>query len=285
MRICRFNEKCLGLLRGDILYDVSTVLQQLPKVSWPYPLGDSLISNLPALKEHLISAVEHADAVSIADVVINSPVANPSKIIGAPVNYQKHLDEVDSDAELHHGQSVKPIERIGLFLKSVSSLVGMGEGIALRFPERRTDHEVELAVVIGRKADRVSRAEALEFVAGYSIGLDISARGSEERSMRKSIDTYSVLGPCLVTPDEVGDVGQLDLELSINGEQRQASNTRHLIFDVPRLIELASSFYTLYPGDIIMTGTPEGVGPVVPGDLLEARIESVGEMSVRFRAA
>lgn len=171
-----------------------------------------------------------------------------------------------------------------MFLKANSSLVGPGEGIALRFPDRRNDHEVELAVIIGKPGNEISRDDALSHVAGYAIGLDISVRGTEDRSLRKSIDSYSVLGPWITTADEVKDPGNLDFSLTVNGEIRQQSNTSELIFDVPRLIEYASTFYTLHPGDIIMTGTPEGVGPLQPGDILAARIESVGAMNVEIRA-
>lgn len=103
--------------------------------------------------------------------------------------------------------------------------------------------------------------------------------------MRKSVDSYSVLGPWLVTRDEIPDPGSLDVSLHVNGALRQRTSTRLLIFDVPRLIELASSFYTLHPGDVIMTGTPDGVGPVVPGDRLQAAIEGIGAMEVGVRAA
>ena len=125
-----------------------------------------------------------------------------------------------------------------------------------------------------------ARGEALGYVAGYCIGLDITLRGPEERSLRKSIDTYCVLGPALVTADEIPDPGQLALELQVNGEPRQSANTRDLIIDVPGLIELASSFYTLHPGDVLLTGTPEGVAPIVPGDVMTARIERIGSMQV-----
>jgi hypothetical protein len=152
-------------------------------------------------------------------------------------------------------------------------------------PERRTDHEVELAVVIGREGSRIAKANALEHVAGYSIGLDITIRGSEDRSFRKSPDGFSVLGPWLVTADEIPDPGTLDLHIAVNGEQRQKSNTRYLILGVPELIELASSFYTLYPGDVIYTGTPEGVSPIDPGDQIVATIERIGTMRVGVRAA
>jgi len=177
------------------------------------------------------------------------------------------------------------IHSAGLFLKACSSLVGAGEGIAVRKLDRRTDHEIELAVVIGKTASNVSRTDALSHVAGYGIGLDITIRGSEDRSFRKSPDSYSVLGPWLVTADEIPDPGGLDLHIVVNGEQRQNSNTRYLILGVPELIELASSFYTLYPGDVIYTGTPEGVSPIEPGDQIVATIESIGTMRVSVRAA
>jgi len=116
-----------------------------------------------------------------------------------------------------------------------------------------------------------------------SIGLDITIRGTEDRSFRKSVDTHSVLGPWLVTADEISDPGDLDLEIAVNGEQRQKSNTSRLILGVPELIELASSFYTLYPGDVIFTGTPEGVSPIEAGDEIVATIEQIGTMRVRVR--
>ncbi|HET9642729.1 MAG TPA: fumarylacetoacetate hydrolase family protein [Burkholderiaceae bacterium] len=158
------------------------------------------------------------------------------------------------------------MQRAGLFLKATSSLVGPGEGVPVILPDRRMDHEVELAAVIGREAKNVSAAQALQYVAGYTIGLDITIRGPEERSMRKSPDGYSVLGPWFVTADELPDPGALELELSVSGQRRQHSSTRDLIIDVAGLIEFASRFYTLHPGDVIYTGTAEGVGPIKPGD-------------------
>lgn len=210
-----------------------------------------------------------------------SPVANPGKVIAAPVNYQKHLQEVLADANLHHDVRINHIQKAGLFLKAGSSVVGAGQGIRLRKLDRRNDHEVELAVVIGRKADNVMRADALRYVAGYCVGLDITIRGPEERSFRKSPDTYTVLGPWMTTADEVANPGNLELQISVNGEIRQKSNTADLILGVADLIEFASSFYTLQPGDIILTGTPEGVSPIRPQDTILARIEALGAMNVQ----
>ena len=120
-------------------------------------------------------------------------------------------------------------------------------------------------------------------MAGYCIGLDITIRGPEERSLRKSLDTYTVLGPWLVTADELSDPSQLEMTLLVNDEQRQHANTRDLILDVADLIVFASKFYTLEPGDILLTGTPEGVAPIHPGDKLCASIDKIGTMDVEVK--
>jgi 2-keto-4-pentenoate hydratase/2-oxohepta-3-ene-1,7-dioic acid hydratase in catechol pathway len=172
-----------------------------------------------------------------------------------------------------------------MFLKANSSLVGPSEGIAVRFPDRRSDHEVELVMVIGKAGSDIPRSRALDLVACYCLGLDMTVRGREDRSFRKSVDGYAVAGPWMVTADEIANPDALPLTLEVNGEVRQDSNTNMLIYDCRRLIEFASSFYTLYPGDLIFTGTPEGVGPVKPGDTLVCRSSPVlGELKVAVHA-
>lgn len=280
MRLCRFDDDRLGVVLGNEIADVTSVLELLPAVRYPLPRHDPLVAHLDRLRPAIEHACMTARRVPLQAVRLLSPVANPGKLVAAPVNYVKHLQEVLGDANLHHHNRINEIQRAGLFLKATSSLVGAGEGVQIIHPERRTDHEVELAVVIGRTAKNVAVREALQYVAGYCIGLDITIRGPEERSMRKSPDGYSVLGPWLVSADELPDPSALALELTVNGESRQRSNTRELIIDVPGLIEFASRFYTLHPGDVIFSGTPEGVGPVKAGDTIEARIEGIGEMRV-----
>ena len=289
MRLARFNDNRLGLVEGhggeESVRDVSAALDVLPALRYPAPPGDLLIANLDAVLDRVRSLAPAAPLVRLDEVVLRSPVANPGKVVAAPVNYEKHLSEVRGDAALHHDKPIASIHQVGLFLKASSSVVGAGDGIAVDLPDRRSDHEVELAVVIGRRARRVKRTDALGHVAGYCIGFDISIRGSEARSLRKSVDTYTVLGPYLVTADEVGSPDDLDLSLSVGGEVRQQSNTKHLIKKVAELIEYATSFYTLFPGDILMTGTPEGVAPIYPGDTIEATISRIGSMRVGVRAA
>jgi 2-keto-4-pentenoate hydratase/2-oxohepta-3-ene-1,7-dioic acid hydratase in catechol pathway len=140
-------------------------------------------------------------------------------------------------------------------------------------------------VIIGQAARNVPAARALDYVAGYCIGLDITIRGPEERSFRKSPDTYTVLGPWVVTADELEDPSRLGFSIAVNGEIRQSANTDDLVLGVKELIELASSFYTLHPGDVILTGTPQGVGPLRPGDVLVAKMDGIGEMHVKVVAA
>jgi 2-keto-4-pentenoate hydratase/2-oxohepta-3-ene-1,7-dioic acid hydratase in catechol pathway len=287
MRLCRFGDDRLGVVEGGAVRDVTAALDALPAYRYPLPAHDVLIANLDKVTPRIKAMLSGAPSVPLAGVTLLSPVGNPGKLVAAPVNYQKHLDEVKVDSAIHANNPAHTItiQSAGLFLKATSSLTGQGGGIAVCKPDRRTDHEVELAIVIGRQGRDIPRDEALRHVAGYCIGLDVTIRGSEDRSFRKSPDSYSVLGPWLVTADEIADPGALDLQLSVNGELRQKSNTRHLILGVSELIELASSFYTLYPGDVIFTGTPEGVSPIQPGDEVSASIDQIGSMTVRVRAA
>ena len=284
MRLCFFNNDRLGLVEGDRVHDCTAVLDRLPAARYPYPRHDAFVAALPALQA-AIGALPKGKGVALASVRLESPVANPGKVVAAPVNYQKHLQESIDDPETFSRAHVRQIQETGLFLKATSSLVGPSDPVRLRHLDRRTDHEVELAVVIGKPCNNVTRENALDHVAGYSIGLDITIRGPEERSLRKSLDTYTVLGPWLVTADELGDPSDLDLSLSVNGEPRQHANTRDLIMDVPALLVFASSFYTLLPGDVLLTGTPEGVGPIRPGDVMEARIASIGAIRIPVEAA
>lgn len=278
MKICRFNHDRVGVIEDGMVHDVTDLFDL--KAQWPIEPGDLVIRQLGKL-EGVLNREPVREPLSLSSVRLESPVANPGKIIGAPVNYKAHIDEANADEEINTGKTYTTLEAYGLFIKANSSLIGPHDEIRSVSAERRTDHEVELAVVIGRTAKNISVDEALDCVAGYAIGLDMSLRGQEVPSYRKSADTYSVLGPWLVTRDEIQDPDNLALELRVNGEPRQASNTRLLLLNVRRVIAHASAIYTLYPGDIIMTGTPEGVGPVLPGDRIQASVEGLGELDIR----
>lgn len=280
MRICRFNDNRVGLVRGSFVHDVTAALAALPTWQYPLPDHDPLIAALPALRPAFEALADQAPPLALDSVRLLSPVASPRKIIAAPVNYRLHHDEALADDSIHHGTNILPIDKAGLFLKATSSLIGASDPVVIRFPEARNDHEIELVAIIGTRASAVSADQALSHVAGYSIGLDMTVRGTQERSMRKSCDSYTVLGPWLVTADEIPDPNALEMELQVNGETRQSASTKDLLRDVATLIARASAFYTLMPGDLLFTGTPEGVSPVVAGDVMRARISGIGDMQV-----
>jgi len=288
MRICRFDNDRLGVIRGDMVHDVSAAQDEIRKGARYDMRGDAVIAALPQWRERLEKMAASAPGKPLSQVKLLPPVARPSKLMAAPTNYRKHIEEMNHVAEALSGgvrRFSTDIGEAGIFLKSNSSLVGPSEGIPVRFPEKRNDHEIELVMIIGKEGSRIPRDKALDYVAGYSLGLDMTVRGPQDRSMRKSCDGYSVLGPWIVTADEIANPDDLPLSLKVNGEIRQDTNTSYLIYDIRRLIEFASEYYTLYPGDVYYTGTPEGVGPVKPGDRLSGRsVEALGELQIDVRA-
>jgi 2-keto-4-pentenoate hydratase/2-oxohepta-3-ene-1,7-dioic acid hydratase in catechol pathway len=285
MKLCRFDENRIGVVLDDGVHDVTSVLSRLPAVSYPLPKHDLLIAHLKELRPFLEEAARMTKPVPVENLKLLSPVANPGKIIAAPVNYTKHLQEALADKGIHHGNLISEIHKAGMFLKATSAVVGPGEGVRLVHTDRRNDHEVELAVVIGHRIRNVSPEEARSAIAGYCIGLDMTIRGPEERSFRKSPDSYCVLGPWLVTADEIPDPGNLSISITVNKEPRQNAHTSDLIVKVADLVAWGSTFYSLHPGDVLLTGTPQGVGPVKPGDVMDATIERIGSMRVAVSAA
>jgi 2-keto-4-pentenoate hydratase/2-oxohepta-3-ene-1,7-dioic acid hydratase in catechol pathway len=289
MKLCRYDDDRLGIVRGDFVHDITQAQTEIRNAA-PYAMkGDAVIAALPQWRERLERLADKTPGKALAEMKLLAPVARPTKLSCAPTNYQAHINEMTAAAaqpgsQVVTTQSVK-IGEAGMFLKANSALIGPAEGIPIRFPERRNDHEAEIVMVIGKTGSDIPRARALDYVAGYCLGLDMTVRGREDRSFRKSIDGYAVLGPWMVTADEIADPDSLPISLTVNGETRQNSNTNMLIYDCRRLIEFASSFYTLYPGDLIYTGTPEGVGPVKPGDIIVCRSSAVlGELKVAVRA-
>lgn len=214
--------------------------------------------------------------LGVADVRIDAPVPDPSKIVAAPVNYRDHQAEMRQDTH---------VDTLGVFLKSPSSLVPHGGVVRLPYHDRRFDQEGELAVVVGREMSNVSPEAALDYVAGYTCLLDMTMRGGEDRSIRKSFDTFTPMGPHLVTPDEVGPLETLGLRCSVDGTPRQDARVADLIWDVPRLLSYASSAMRLLPGDVVSTGTPAGVGEVHDGHRIVVEIDRVGRLEVSVSSA
>jgi 2,4-didehydro-3-deoxy-L-rhamnonate hydrolase len=287
MKLCRYDDDRLGVVIGDKVHDVTEAQTQIRAAARYDMMGDAVIAALPAWRTRIEEMAAKAPGKPLSQVKLLAPVARPPKILAAPTNYAKHVQEMQQFRDTVPGLArfSPDIEKAGIFLKSNTSLVGPSEGIPMRFPDRRNDHEAELVIVIGKAGSDIPKEKAYEYVACYGLGLDMTARGGEDRSFRKSIDGYSVLGPWLVTPDEIPNPADVPFTLHVNEEKRQDSNTSFLIFDIPRLIEFASTFYTLYPGDIYYTGTPEGVGPVKPGDWISLKsLPQLGELKIQVRA-
>ena len=220
------------------------------------------------------------------DSSLASPVARPSKIVCIGLNYADHAKETNAQV---------PKEPI-IFFKSTTALIGPNDDVIIPKNSKKTDWEVELAVVIGKKASYVEKREALNYVAGYCLHNDLSEREFQlERNGQwvkgKSCDTFAPLGPFLATKDEIADVHNLKLWLKVNGQTMQNGNTSNFIFKIPFLVSYLSQFMTLLPGDIISTGTPAGVGlgmnPQVylkPGDVVELGIDGLGTSKQNVKA-
>ncbi len=287
MKLCRYDDDKLGVVIGDMVHDVTAAQTEI-RNSTPYTAKvDPVVAALTTWRPKLEQMAKSATGKPISQVKLLSPVAKPPKILAAPTNYAKHVEEMQKFREIMPGLArfSPDIEKAGIFLKSNTSLVGPSEGMPLRFPDRRNDHEAEIVAIIGKEGSDIPKEKAYDYIAGYALGFDMTARGSEDRSFRKSIDGYTVLGPWLVTADEIPNPADVPFTLYVNEEKRQDSNTSFLIFDIPRLIEFASAFYTLHPGYLYYTGTPEGVGPVKPGDWVKMNsLPQLGELKIQVRA-
>lgn len=281
MRLLRFDQggPRLGVAADDGIaggsggvVDVTALAESCPGEGSP---ARRLLASLGERRGELEELASSGPRVPLEGLRLLAPVPDPTKIVAAPVNYRAHMEEMSQDAH---------IEALGVFLKAPSSLLDPGGVVRLPYGDRRFDQEGELAVVIGRKAREVGEAEAMDHVAGYTCLLDITMRGGEDRSTRKSFDTFTPCGPWLVTADEIGAGGGLSLRCWVNGDLRQDASTSDLIWGVPRLVSYVSSVMTLLPGDIISTGTPEGVGPLAGGDRVAVEVSGVGRLEVGVSA-
>jgi 2-keto-4-pentenoate hydratase/2-oxohepta-3-ene-1,7-dioic acid hydratase in catechol pathway len=275
MRLTRYNGGHIGVVRGDKIYDV-TDAAGVDIRQWP-PVGMvQLIADFDKRRAAIEAAArEGASSVSFADAHLETPVPWPNKLIAIPVNYHAHAIEMNSPAISRNA---------GFFVKGSSSLSGASDPIILPdLPGREVHHEAELAVIIGKRGRHIRREDALQYVFGYACLMDITVRGKQERAMRKSFDTFTPVGPWIVTADEVGDPSDLQVRLWVNEDLRQDANTASMIVDVPEIIALCSSAMTLEPGDVIATGTGEGVGPIKDRDIVTLEISRVGRMAVPVR--
>jgi 2-keto-4-pentenoate hydratase/2-oxohepta-3-ene-1,7-dioic acid hydratase in catechol pathway len=271
MKLASFNHGRIGVVQGDQIIDISDLVSAPPGF-WPPIAMVQLIADFQKLKPRIEEVSRKRQSVPLSSVRLEAPVQWPNKLIAYPANYHAHAKEM---------QSSYRADSQGFFLKANSSISGPTDPIvlpAITGPE--VHHECELAIFIGRGGRGISVQDAMDHIFGYACLMDMTVRGKQERVMRKSFDTFCPVGPYIVTADEVSDPADLDLQLTVNGAVKQKANTRDLVLDIPNMIVMASSVMTLYPGDIIATGTPEGVGPLAAGDQVTITIAQVGSMTL-----
>ncbi|MEB3100052.1 fumarylacetoacetate hydrolase family protein [Ferviditalea candida] len=278
MKFALFNDFQLGLIENDTVYDIGHAIGAFARKS-DCPMVD-FIRQFASKTDEWAALKENALRFSLSEVRLRQPLARPGKIVAAPVNYVSHQQEMKEELTARN---------LGFFLKAQTSIIGPGDTVMLPYADRRIDHELELAFVIGKTAKNVSREEALDYVFGYTGLIDVTLRPDEvhieERCLRKSFDTFTPIGPWIVTKDEIPNPDDINMVLKVNCEVRQKVNTRDLICNVAELISIYSKIMTLEPGDLIATGTPEGVGPIKKGDAIELEIEGIGQFEVKVDMA
>ncbi len=293
MRFVTFSTTEQGPSILGLVVDGSTVIDLCRALASSITVPERLIDYIaagPALHESVRDAVAGAGAwpsdvaFSLADVTLRAPL-RPGKIVGVGLNYVEHVEESSRTLDTAKERPTRPV----LFRKPGTAVVGPGEPIQHNGAmTQQLDWECELAVVMGQVARNVPEAQALDYVFGYSIVNDISARDQRRSGQwffSKGQDSYAPFGPMIVTTDEITDPHTLRLSLTVNGDQRQDGNSRHMLFKIPVLIADITSGVTLEPGDVIATGSPQGVGAAMdpptflqPGDVVACTIEGIGTL-------
>jgi 2-keto-4-pentenoate hydratase/2-oxohepta-3-ene-1,7-dioic acid hydratase in catechol pathway len=292
MKLAIFDDFRLGVVSADETH-ITDVTDALP---WPHdadPFGAGwwlrLCRDFSTLRPRLEQAGQSGPPRQLDTVKLRAAVLNPGKIVAAAANYLAHRDEMKAVTERTGGPAAAWLSDFDVFLKSTSSIVGPADAVLLPAQpvaqKKEIHHESELAVVLGRGGTHIPEQRALDHVLGYTIGLDMTVRGDGDRSRRKSYDTFTPLGPWLVTADEVGDPQALEIGLTVNGQPRQNVHTSTMLTPVARLIAYASDVMRLDPGDVLLSGAPPGVGPVVDGDLIDTWISRIGRMHLPVRNA
>jgi 2-keto-4-pentenoate hydratase/2-oxohepta-3-ene-1,7-dioic acid hydratase in catechol pathway len=278
MKLCLFDERRVGVVTSErSLVDVTAAVP-----GWSADPMSGFFNRLCRDIDDVRGAIEQAVAagpeIALDGVRLMAPVLNPSKVIAAAMNYAAHRTEMEGRADR---SNIDWRMDFDVFLKAPSSIVGPDESVLLPdVGDAEIHHECELALVIGAAGRDIPEDEALHHVFGYTTLIDVTVRGPGDRSRRKSYDTFSPMGPYLVTGDEIGDPQAVDIELTIGDEVRQRVSSGDMLVSVAELISYSSRIMTLCPGDVICTGAPPGVGPIVPGDVMVSRLSGIGSMTV-----
>ncbi|MBI3090273.1 MAG: fumarylacetoacetate hydrolase family protein [Candidatus Tectomicrobia bacterium] len=272
MRLATFNDHRLGVVRDGTIVDVTEALGNR-QVLFPLTAMHHVIYDYEELAPQLRARAEAGPAQPLGDVRLMAPLPHPTKIVAVGLNYKAHSIEM--------GYGPKPAPEPEIFLKSPGSVIGPGGSIQLPdMPGRVFHHECELAFVVRSRLDSCPASQAMDAIFGYTMLIDVTVRGQGDRCFRKSMKGFTPIGPWIVTADEVPNPENLDIKLWVNDELRQHANTNDLIWSIPEVIEYTSRHMILTPGDVFTTGTPAGVGPLAPGDVVRIEIESIGSMTV-----
>jgi 2-keto-4-pentenoate hydratase/2-oxohepta-3-ene-1,7-dioic acid hydratase in catechol pathway len=275
MKLALFDDFRLGVVTGDQIVDVSAAVRDLPHTT-PGNLMSGLIENFASYRGKLTDAAAAGTPKPLASVRLRPPLPKPGNIVCMAVNY------------MEDGTRSAPAP-LNAFHKAPSAVIGPGDTMVLPdVPATIFEGEAEIAVVIGKRATRVSAAQAMEYVFGYVNFIDGSARGLPPPGnvffQMKSRDTFCPIGPCLVTADEIADPHKLSVKLWVNGELKQNFNTDDMAHKIPRCIEWVTSIHTLEPGDILATGTNHrGLSAFMDGDTVELETQGLGRLSIKVR--
>jgi 2-keto-4-pentenoate hydratase/2-oxohepta-3-ene-1,7-dioic acid hydratase in catechol pathway len=293
MKICHYNNKQAGVVVGDQVYNIGDNLIKAGLARQGYTMLeiiDALVNN-PAAMQVARDAAQGSGSIPLSSVKLLAPIQNPGSLWAAAANYRAHqkemIERMGSDDRVTKSKDELMAE---FFLKTTSSIIGPGDTVILPKISKLVDFECELCAVIGKPAKKVSEDRALDHVFGYMMCWDISQRDpwgkgvQNTRNIRKGFDTFTALGPWIVTKDEVGEPQDLSIKVLQNGKEAMVAHTSDMICGLRDHIRFLSSCLTLRTGDLITTGTPAGVSKLNPGDHLHGTLEKVGSMELHVKA-
>jgi 2-keto-4-pentenoate hydratase/2-oxohepta-3-ene-1,7-dioic acid hydratase in catechol pathway len=293
MKICHYNSNQAGAIVGDKVYPIGEALVKAGQARNGYTMLEIIdaLANRPEAMRTVQDAVKSGSSVPLGSVKLLAPIYNPGSLWAAAANYKEHQAEMIVKMG-SADRSVKTNDELmaEFFLKTTSSIIGPGDTIILPKISRDVDFECELCAVIGKRARKVTEEQALDYVFGYTICWDISQRDpwgrgmQNTRNIRKGFDTFTALGPWIVTRDEIEEPQNLSIYVEQNGKPAMTAHTSDMICGLRDHIRFLSGVLTLRPGDLITTGTPAGVKKLSDGDHLKGRIDKIGEMELRVKA-
>ena len=292
LKICHYNEHEAGAVVRERVYPIGAALVAAGHVRSGYTMREVInaLANQPSSMDTVQSCLGGV-SIPLGSVQLLAPIENPPSLWAAAANYKAHAAEMLTASGGPDRSALSKDELMAeFFLKPSSSIIGPGGAIVIPKNAKHVDFEAELCAVIGTRARRVSEARALDHVFGYTICWDISQRDpwgrnrQNTRNIRKGFDTFTALGPWIVTRDELPEPQDVRIDVELNGKHVMTAHTSDMVCGVREHIRFLSSVCTLRPGDLITTGTPAGVARLAPGDRLKGRIERIGEMGLDVAA-